>query len=440
MSLRLRLMLAVTAVVLASIAAVASISSRVVRVEVETLIRREVQPQFVDRAATETRVASHYRDGRWTNVAALLRELQGDSFREHDLLLVDAHDRLVATTAPVRDLRVTRRVGSAQVEFVRDGKRMRLVVNGDPIVIHANGSIIATLFAGPIPRSNIALRNVNRGLIAIVAIVGALALLSTALLARNIVRPIEDLQRAVSRIESGDLATRVDVRSRDELGRLGRAFNAMSAQLARDEVLRRNLVNDVAHELRTPLTNLLCTVEAVQDGLRGADEKTIDSLHDDLTLLQHLIDDLQTLALAEAGKLPLHAESIEIGEVVERFDVTSRVPAGLRVMADRVRFRQILSNLVTNARTHGGDAVVISARAVEEGIEISIADNGPGIAPEHLPHIFDRFYRADSSRARATGGAGLGLAIVKHLVELHGGRIEVRSGEGTTFLITLPAG
>jgi len=444
-SLRLRLMLAVTAVVLASIAAVAFISSRMVRVEFRTLMRKEGLPQVVDRAAIAARIAAHYRRAdRWTGVDRLLRQLSSDSFDGDDLLLVDANDRLVGATTQVRDLRVTRGAGEVRLEFEHERSRVRLRIGGgDPIAIRTEGPVVATLFPILAPQNsaalrNDAIRNVDRGLLAIVGVVGVLALLSTALLARNIVRPIEELQRAVSRIESGELATRVDVRSRDELGRLGSAFNAMSEQLARDEVLRRNLVNDVAHELRTPLTNLLCTVEAVQDGLRPAGTETIDSLHDDLTLLQHLVDDLQTLALAEAGKLPLHPEAIEIRDVVERFDVVNEVPPGLRVVADGVRFRQILANLVTNAHNHGGDAVTISARAVEDGVEISVADDGPGIAPDHLPHIFDRFYRADPSRARATGGAGLGLAIVKNLLDLHGGRIEVVSAAGTTFRITLP--
>lgn len=446
MSLRLRLMLAVTAVVLVSIASVAFISSRMVRVELRTLTRKESKPQYVDPTAIAMRIASHYQASRWSNVEQLLRELRRNSFEQDELLLVDANDRLVAATTPLRNLRVTRGATSVRLDFSHDRNAVQLLISGRaPIVIRANGALLGTLFPIPAPESgaslrNDAIRNVDRGLLAIVAIVGALALLSTALLARNIVRPIEELQHAVSRIESGKLATRVDVRSRDELGRLGSAFNAMSEQLARDEVVRRNLVSDVAHELRTPLTNLLCTVEAVQDGLRAADAKTFDVLHDELTLLQHVVDDLQTLALAEAGKLPLHRESIELREVIERFDVRNEVPPGLHVFADRVRFRQMLANLVANARNHGGDTIVISARTINDSVELSIADNGPGIAADHLPHIFDRFYRADPSRARATGGAGLGLAIVKNLVELHGGRIEVTSNEGTTFRITLPQG
>jgi signal transduction histidine kinase len=438
MSLRARLMLAVAAVVLASIGAVALISSRVVRVEFDQLMRKSA-PSYVDTSAAEKRLLAHYRARKWTDVSAVLVALRAESFREHDLMLLDDGDRLIASTAPVQNVRVTRGPRGTTVDFRRGGDMARLIFAGDQIVVRDGDRAIATLYPTPRMRERrggnmaAAIRNVNRGLLAIVAAVGVLALLSTALIARRIVRPIEQLQHAASRIASGDLGVRVPVDSRDEVGRLGHAFNAMSEQLARDEVLRRNLVNDVAHELRTPLTNLLCTVEAVQDGLRTADAKTFESLHDDLELLQRLVDDLQTLALAEAGKLPLHVERVELSEIVD-------VPAGLFVDVDRVRFQQIIANLTSNARVHGGGNVSISARERDGEIELQISDDGPGIAPEHLPHIFDRFYRADPSRARTTGGAGLGLAIVKNLVELHGGRIDASSsaGSGTTFTIRLP--
>ena len=435
MSLRLRLVLAVAAVVLTSIAAVAIISSRVVRVEFEHLMRDEPRAQHIDPTAIEARLAAHHRARQWTNVRELLVHARDESFRDHDLLLLDANDRLIASTAPVEDVKVTRHGDRTELDFGLRGKAARLIFRGNQIVVRHEGAAIATLYMAPVlpPRGSTAIRNVNRGLLAVVIAVGVLALLFTALIARNLVAPIEQLQHAATRIAAGDLATRVDVTSRDEVGRLGNAFNAMSEQLARDEVLRRNLVNDVAHELRTPLTNLLCTVEAIQDGLRKPDARTITSLHDDLTLLQRLVDDLQMLSLAEARTLPLHLERVELCELVD-------APAGLFAHVDRARLQQILGNLVSNARVHGGGSVSISARERDGAVELSVSDDGPGIAPEHLPHIFDRFYRADASRARSTGGAGLGLAIVKHLVELHDGTIAVESGagKGTTFVIRLP--
>jgi signal transduction histidine kinase len=179
----------------------------------------------------------------------------------------------------------------------------------------------------------------------------------------------------------------------------------------------------------------------------------ISSLHDDLTLLRCLVDDLQTLSLTEAGKLPLHLERLSVAAEVERCvraqtgdgpeRVSVAVEAGLEVVADPTRFQQIVANLVRNALTHahGASRIEVTGRAAEDSVELVVSDNGPGVAPEHLPHIFDRFYRGDPSRDRATGGAGLGLAVAKNLVELHGGRIEARSepGRGAAFHIHLPS-
>lgn len=455
MSLRLRLILAVAAVVLASIVAVALSSSRMVRIEFERTSRDDPPSQRADQRAVAAALAAHHRGNGWKDAESLLRVVRYDHFEDRDLLLLDAQDRLIAATMPARMLRVNRTGERLETEFETRGRNARIVLHRPITVTASDGARVATLLVVPREsrRNDAALQKLNRGLLAIVVVVGLLALFSTALLARSIVRPVEQLQHAVSRIESGDVGHRVEVTSRDELGRLAHAFNSMSGELARDRVLRRNLVNDVAHELRTPLTNLICTVEAIQDGLRTADDRVLASLHDDLLLLQRLVDDLQTLSLAEAGTLPLHREPVAVRDLVERFvasqpeDARSRItidiPDDLRLTVDRLRFQQILGNLLVNALAHGGPTVRIriSARTLAAAIELTIHNTGPGIPPEHLPHIFDRFYRADPSRARTTGGAGLGLAIVKNLVELHGARIEVESGagEGSTFRILFPA-
>ncbi|MEA2465349.1 MAG: hypothetical protein QOJ98_3096, partial [Acidobacteriota bacterium] len=444
MSLRLRLILAVTAVVIASIVAVALSSSRMVRIELERTVRDAPPPQRADRRAIAATLAAHHRGNGWKGAESLLRVLRYDHFEDRDLLLLDAQDRLIAATVPVRLHRVKRTAERVEAEYDTHGRLARVILNPAISVTGSDGARVATLLVVPREsrRNAAALQKVNRGLLAIVIAVGVVALLSTALLARSIVRPVEQLQHAVARIESGDVGHRVEVSSRDELGRLANAFNAMSGELARDRVLRRNLVNDVAHELRTPLTNLICTVEAIQDGLRTADDRVLASLHDDLTLLQHLVDDLQTLSLAEAGTLPLHREPVPVRDLVERLvasqpqpaqsRITIDIPDDLCLQVDRLRFQQILGNLIANALTHGGPTtrIEVSARTLAADVELTVHDTGPGIPPEHLPYIFDRFYRADPSRARTTGGAGLGLAIVNNLVELHGASIEVESGVG----------
>jgi signal transduction histidine kinase len=305
----------------------------------------------------------------------------------------------------------------------------------------------------PEPRS---LATLNRWLLFSALGSGVLAVLLTLALSRRILAPVEALTGAVRRMGSGDLDARVEEGGPDEIGTLARAFNAMADALARTEGLRRTLVTDVAHELRTPLTNLRCQIEALQDGLQPAGPVALASLHEETLLLARLVDDLQDLALAESGRLPMRLSSLPVDEVVmaalasmrtsargRGITLHAEVPPGLAVSADRERLGQVLRNLLANAETHTPEGGTISVTVDRAGdrVRLVVADTGTGIAAEHLPHVFDRFYRADPSRARATGGAGLGLAIVKQIVEAHGGTVGVDSepGQGTRFTISLPA-
>jgi signal transduction histidine kinase len=268
--------------------------------------------------------------------------------------------------------------------------------------------------------------SVNRSLIAGVAVAALLAIAVMMTLFRRVFAPVEELTRGARALAEGKLDARVDVRGRDEVAELASAFNGMAEALERNEKARRNMVSDVAHELRTPLTNIRAQIEAVQDGVMPADEKWLASIEEDAALLARLVDDLQQLSLAEAGQLRLEIEEIEIAELVERAvsglvfkNLVRDVPRGLVVRVDAQRMVQVLRNLLVNAIAHANSTVEIRAT----GSEIRVIDDGPGVPPEHAEKIFDRFYRADASRSRATGGAGLGLAIAKELVELHGGKI-----------------
>ena len=301
------------------------------------------------------------------------------------------------------------------------------------------------------------LANVNRALLVGVAVGGLVAILLTVILAKRLLRPVAQLTAAVQRMEAGDLTARVAVVSDDEVGRLAHAFNALAGSLARQEQLRRNMVNDVAHELLTPLTNISGYLEAAQDGLIAPDAALVDNLSEETLLLRRLVDDLQELALAEAGQLRLQRQIVAVATLITqsaealkpqadargvRFRV--ELPADLPpVDADPGRIGQVLRNLLHNALTHTptGGAITLSARPHDTLVAISVRDTGAGIPPEHLPFVFERFYRADRSRARVTGGAGLGLAIVKQLVMAHGGNVTVQSvvGQGSTFTFTLPS-
>jgi two-component system sensor histidine kinase BaeS len=230
----------------------------------------------------------------------------------------------------------------------------------------------------------------------------------------------------------------------------------MADGLARQEQLRRNMVSDVAHELRTPLTNIRGYLEAAQDGVMPLDAALVDNLHEEAMLLNRLADDLQELALAEAGQLRLEHQPVAIGDMAQaaaeavrpqvdarRLRLSLDLPPALPLVeADAHRVAQVLRNLLNNAMdfTPRGGQITIAARREGAFVLTEVYDTGPGIAPEHLPFVFERFYRADKSRARTTGGAGLGLAIVKQLIEAQGGRVWVNStlGVGAAFGFALP--
>ncbi|MEE6259057.1 sensor histidine kinase [Plantactinospora sonchi] len=294
-------------------------------------------------------------------------------------------------------------------------------------------------------------------LLAAAAGVAAVAIIATALLSHRVLRPIGTLTAASQRLGRGDLTSRVPVEGNDELASLARAFNRMADSLQRGEERQRRLVADVAHELRTPLANLRGYLEALSDGVIDPDPELFASLHEEAVLQQRIVDDLQDLALAEAGSLAYHRTVVDLAELLETCRTAHRAGADAAgvsltvsagplppVYADPDRMRQVLGNLVTNAlrATGRGGTITLTAEHDGDSAVLRVADTGSGIAPEALPYVFDRFWRADSARGRKTGGSGLGLAIVRQIITDHGGVIRVASepGVGTTFTITLPVG
>ena len=284
----------------------------------------------------------------------------------------------------------------------------------------------------------------------------AIAVAITLFLSRRILAPVKALTSAAKRLGRGDFSQRVQIKDKSELGELARTFNSMAGDLERAEQLRRNLTADVAHELRTPLSNIRGYLEAVRDGVIKPDADTIHSLDEEAALLSRLVDDLQELALAEAGELKLVCRAEDIAELINQtaavvqaeaaakavfvsIDLSDRLPW---VNIDRQRISQVLRNLLENAVAHTdkGDAITVTVTQRADWVEVSVADTGEGIPAEDLPNIFERFYRVDKSRTRATGGSGLGLTIAKRLVEAHGGKIEVQSelGKGSRFSFTVP--
>jgi signal transduction histidine kinase len=297
---------------------------------------------------------------------------------------------------------------------------------------------------------------INRFLLWGGLLAAAIALVLTFVLSRRMSSPIGALAATARRLGRGDLSQRVQLRDRGEVRELAQAFNSMAVDLERLEQLRRNLVADVAHELRTPLSNIQGYVEAIRDGVMKPDGATLDSLNEEAALLSRLVDELQELSLAEAGELKLVYLEEDVTELIRRaavswqpqvvakgmslsVDLPDKLPS---VNIDWQRINQVLHNLLENAVAHTGKGGIITVAAAERGdwVEISVSDTGEGIPAQDLPNIFERFYRVDRSRARATGGSGLGLTIAKRLVEAHGGKIEAQSklGRGSRFSFTIP--
>jgi signal transduction histidine kinase len=306
-------------------------------------------------------------------------------------------------------------------------------------------SIIATM-ASVI--SNLGPLQVAIGGIAIVAILGAIL--------RGLVGAARDLDRtlaATRRVEDGDYGVRVGATRSDlrPIQELARGFDTMVARLAADEEQRRTLLADVSHELRTPLTVITGNLEAILDGVYPADAAHLTPILDETRVMERLIEDLRTVALSEAGTLPLHPEPTDpdvlLGEVARSFrqtaeaagvTITTDTPDDLPILdVDPVRIREVLSNLVGNALRHtpSGGSVTLRGVVAEKSVVLTVSDTGPGIDRELLPHVFDRFVKGEASR-----GSGLGLAIARGLVEAHGGTISVLSpaGGGTTFRVALP--
>jgi len=267
---------------------------------------------------------------------------------------------------------------------------------------------------------------------------------------RRFAAPLGDLIDAAESVEAGNYGVRVRARGPRELRSLASAFNSMSGRLESSERERRRLLADVTHELRTPLTVMQGNLEALLDGVYPADAEHVQPILEETRVLSRLVDDLRTLSVAEAGALTLHRESTDIGRLVvdtvasfraqaDRAGVslTTAVDGIPSLDVDPLRLREVLSNLLSNALryTPSGGRVDVAASALQGRVAISVHDTGPGIAPDDLPHVFERFYKSEESR-----GAGLGLAIAKSLVVAHGGEIEATStlGQGTEMRFTLP--
>ena len=338
------------------------------------------------------------------------------------------------------------------------------------IPITENGQVIGILLSTRLPYQGNPreLEFIERTNLVLIygALIGAvIALLLGIFLSRTLTRPIRELTRAAHGISQGDLSQKVSVRSKDELGELAEAFNKMSAELSRSVNTRKQMTADIAHELRTPLSLILGHAEAVHDGVLPPTPENFEIIREEATRLGHLVNDLRTLSLADAGELSIVPQRIEPERLIQevaalyqyriqtksislQLDIASPLPA---IEVDPGRMTQVLTNILDNALRHTpeGGKIILSAKRSGDQVELAIQDSGPGVPGENLERIFERFYRTDSARQREgdlPGGSGLGLAIAKSIVQAHNGQVSAESdiipageaGKGLKIIIRLP--
>jgi len=456
-SLRLRLILMFMLVVMVAVGTVALVASRATSNDLQIYSQAKNDQQII------STLHAAYNHHQSRPALQALTEQLARTWHRH-ILLLDPHNRVIADSDRKQIGQVITILISTSALQLSHGQSSigmstsspdpsTLYVPTDQVLSQGSSASTSTVRS---PEADF-IASVDNSLWLAVLIAGLSALLLALMFANTLLKPLHTLKAVAGRMEQGDLSQRVSIKAKGEIGALAHAFNTMADSLSRSEQLRRNLVSDVAHELRTPLMNIRGYLELLQDQVLEPTPETLASLYEETSLLSRLVADLQDLSLAEAGQLRLARQPISLAEVAshavqivqphlvqKNLALRVHIPPDLpRVEADQERVAQILRNLLSNAIMHTSSSgeISITANVIESMVKVSVQDTGIGITPEHLPYLFERFYRVDSSRARATGGTGLGLAIVKQVVQAHGGQIVVDSqpGKGACFTFTLPA-
>jgi two-component system OmpR family sensor kinase/two-component system sensor histidine kinase BaeS len=331
--------------------------------------------------------------------------------------------------------------------------------NALPIVVNSKmiGALVVVVPGdGNIPPVAQQFLDQLRNTLLIVALaVGSLGILLGFIISRALTAPLSNLAQAARALAARDWKCRVNISGTDEVAEVGRAFNDMASELERIEIVRRNLVADIAHELRTPLTVMQGNLQAMLDEVYPLERSEIATLYDEARLLTRLVDDLRELSLADAGQLPLKRQALDVAPILRtvatHFSLAAQAQNVLLdvnigemlplVCADADRLAQVLRNLLANALHHTPSDGHVQITAVSHAhLCISVSDTGKGIAADDLAHVFERFYRVEKARTRAQSSTGLGLAICKAWIEAMGGEIGAESivGQGSRFWFTLP--
>ncbi|MBS3787212.1 HAMP domain-containing protein [Candidatus Bipolaricaulota bacterium] len=456
-SFRLKLVLSLFLVVIVVLGSLYYVVNRTTQSEFRDYVVRGRSSQL--KGTREALISYYQKNGSWKGVDSVLKEnvssqsgrngrgpgssSNSNSSRPRNAVLVGPDGRVIS---------------SYDEEAV--GKELPENLISQGVKMESDGQKIGTLLAGPILSAELDhserrfLESVNRRIIYAGAIGLAVALLLGWLLIKQLTRPLNKLTRATRKVAERELDHRVSVVSSDELGQLAESFNQMINNLQESEEIRRRMIGDIAHELRTPLTVLNGELEAIREGIYEPTDEKLKDIQNDINLLNRLVEDLRELTLAESGELKLNKGPVDLVELVERVtrkmnefskksgvklktDLPDSLPE-IHLDADRVS--QVINNIVKNAlhHTETGEVRIYLEDRPEE-IEVKVSDTGRGIPAEKLDHVFDRFYRSDSSRS-TRDSTGLGLSIAKELVEAHGGAIWIDSevGQGTTVGFSLP--
>lgn len=376
------------------------------------------------------------------------------------VFVIDKHDTVVAANSPMlRTASVTR---LSKNEFslsatCPSGDEVELLVEGGLSLYDPAGAQIGYLFALPLPideaTGNQFAFEVGKSAAVSILVIISVAILATVAILRSSLRPMKELTSAAEQLQSGQIPPPIDRQGGSEFCALIDAFNSATQTMTRTETIRRQWIADVSHELRTPVTNIRAILEATQNGLITDENNVRTELQSEIQLLERLVADFQQLAQTDAGQLRFSCRPLNLKQALEtslmptanvhHVELVVNVSDQLAVVADEDRLKQVLGNLLENSIQYYDAPTplkfTVEVVAVGQIVSIRLADNGPGISPEDRDYVFDRFYRAEKSRSRRTGGAGLGLAICKAILHAMNGSIAlVGSEHGTCFEITLP--